>query len=64
MQVIGIGPREILEEAARMYPVTGLGELTLPEWAELIGWAEAKANAALNAAAAGDAPVDPNEPPF
>jgi len=62
MQVIGIGPREIVEEAARMYPVTGLGELTLPEWAELIGWAEAKANAALNAAAA--EPVDPNEPPF
>jgi hypothetical protein len=56
MQVLGLGPREVVEEAGRMFEVKGLGELTLPEWAQLIGWAEAKASATLDQTAAEEDP--------
>lgn len=66
--IIGLDARSSVEEAQRMFPgVRGLGDLTLAEWDELIGWAEAKANATLNqAATSGDTPeaADPNAPPF
>lgn len=65
MQILGLAPRTIVEEAGRMFPgVSGLGELTLPEWAELIGWAETKANLALDQTLASEAADDPDAPPF
>jgi len=47
-QVLDLGPRELVEEAGRMFGTDGLGELTLTEWDQFIGWAEAKANSTLD----------------
>jgi hypothetical protein len=47
--VMNMDSRTVVEEAGRMFDgVTGLGHLTSPEWEQLIGWAEAKANTALD----------------
>jgi hypothetical protein len=67
----GMDPRTSVAEAQRMFPSMaegnyGLGALTLPEWEQFIGWAQAKSNAYLDAQSAQEhgATTDPNEPPF
>jgi len=63
--VLDLDPRGSVEEAQRMFPgLNGLGELTLPEWGEFIGWAETKANQALDQTLANEAADDPDAPPF
>lgn len=63
--VTGLDARGVVEQAGRMFDgVTALGQLTLPEWAQLIEWADAKANATLDQAASEDEGPPEDDLPF